>query len=166
MKTEQLIKMQKTAEVIAVYGKKDNTTAKRYVKLQAALETINANNNVDSIVRGTLDYYRPFINTLSRDVRGYAKNEFCKVCSIAIAEFGTLYFLNIDGTINAPRVWSKVKPSYNKDLFVILTNLLQDAGVKGERVAIERENNEKFEAYLSALNDELADYSIPAIIAA
>lgn len=166
MKTEQLIKMQKTADVIAVFGKKDSATAKRFVKLQAALETINANNNVDSIIKGTLDYYRPFINTLSRDVRGYAKNEFCKVCSIAIAEYGTLYFINLDGTINAPRVWSKVKPAYNKELFTILTNLLQDAGVKGEQIAIERENNEKFDAYLSALNDELSNYSIPAIIAA
>lgn len=164
MKTTQFENLMQTLDRLQTYGVKNNTNAKRLTALIAVVDTINANNNKETIKKSTFNALKSVLTQIPKDVRGFAKKELFRVIDIAVNENDTLYFLNVDGTINYRRVWSKVSPSYNKELFTILQNLLQDAFVAAEKHCNSIIADKQFSAYLDAMNDELNQYSIPQIL--
>lgn len=166
MKTTQFEKVLQTLERLQVYGAKNNANAKRLASLIAVVDTINANNNKETIKKSTFNALKGVLTQIPKDVRGFAKKELFRVIDIAVNENDTLYFLNNDGTINYKRVWGKVSPTYNKELFAILQNLLQDAFVAAEKHCNNIIADKKFNAYLDAMNDELNEYSIPQLLKA
>lgn len=166
MKTTQFEKVLQALERLQVYGVKNNANAKRLASLIAVVDTINANNNKETIKKSTFNALKGVLTQIPKDVRGLAKKELFRVIDIAVNENDTLYFLNVDGTINYKRVWGKVSPTYNKELFAILQNLLQDAFVAAEKHCNNIIADKKFNAYLDAMNDELNEYSIPQLLKA
>jgi hypothetical protein len=166
MKTTQFENIMQTLDRLQTYGVKNNANAKRLASLIAVVDTINANNNKETIKKSTFDAFKGVLKQLPKDVRGFAKKELYKVIDIAVEENDTLYFLNVDGSINYKRVWGKVSPSYNKELFVILQNLIIDVFQDAEKHCNNIIADKKFNAYLDAMNDELNEYSIPQLLKA
>ena len=166
MKTTQLNNIMQTLDRLQTYGVKNNANAKRLTALIAVVDTINANNNKETIKKSTFNALKGVLTQIPKDVRGFAKKELFRVIDIAVNENDTLYFLNVDGSINYKRVWGKVSPTYNKELFAILQNLLQDAFVAAEKHCNNIIADKQFNAYLDAMNDELNQYSIPQILKA
>ena len=167
MKTTQLEKVLQTLDRLQTYGVKNNANAKRLTALIAVVDTINANNNKETIKKSTFDAFKSVLKQLPKDVRGFAKKELYKVIDIAVEENNdTLYFLNLDGSINYKRVWGKVSPNYNKELFVILQNLIVDVFQDSEKHCNAIIADKQFAAYLEAMNDELNEYSIPQLLKA
>jgi hypothetical protein len=166
MRTDTLNNTMQTLDRLQTYGVKNNANAKRLASLIAVVDTINANNNKDTIKKSTFNAFKSVLKQLPKDVRGFAKKELYKVIDIAVDENDTLYFLNCDGTINYKRVWGKVSPNYNKELFTILQNLLLDVFQDAEKHCNAIIADKQFTAYLEAMNDELKEYSIPQLLKA
>lgn len=164
MKTTQLNNIMQTLDRLQTYGVKNNANAKRLTALIAVVDTINANNNKETIKKSTFNAFKSVLKQLPKDVRGFAKKELYKVIDIAVSENDTLYFLNVDGSINYKRVWAKVSPSYNKELFTILQNLLLDVFQDAEKHCNVIVADKQFTAYLEAMNEELDEYSIPQLL--
>lgn len=165
MKTTQFENLMQTLNRLRTYGAKNNANAKRLASLIAIVDTINAHNNKETIKKSTFNALKGVLKQIPKDVRGFAKKELYKVIDIAVEENNdTLYFLNLDGSINYKRVWAKVSPSYNKELFAILQNLLTDVFAGAEKHCDNIINDKKFNAYLEAMNDELKEYSIPQLL--
>lgn len=164
MKTTQLNNIMQTLDRLQTYGVKNNANAKRLTALIAVVDTINANNNKETIKKSTFNAFKSVLKQLPKDVRGFAKKELYKVIDIAVNENDTLYFLNVDGSINYKRVWGKVSPSYNKELFTILQNLLLDVFQDAEKHCNAIIADKQFTAYLEAMNEELNEYSIPQLL--
>lgn len=164
MKTTQLNNIMQTLDRLQTYGVKNNATAKRLTALIAVVDTINANNNKETIKKSTFDAFKSVLKQLPKDVRGFAKKELYKVIDIAVNENDTLYFLNVDGSINYKRVWGKVSPTYNKELFVVLQNLILDVFQDAEKHCNAIIVDKQFTAYLEAMNDELNEYSMPQLL--
>lgn len=164
MKTTQLKNIMQTLDRLQTYGVKNNANAKRLTALIAVVDTINTNNNAEMIKKSTFNAFKSVLKQLPKDVRGFAKKELYKVIDIAVDENDTLYFLNIDGSINYKRVWTKVSPSYNKELFAILQNLLIDVFQDAEKHCNAIVADKQFTAYLEAMNEELNEYSIPQLL--
>ena len=164
MKTQQLKNIMQAIDRLQTYGVKNNANAKRLTALIAVVDTINTNNNAEMIKKSTFNAFKSVLKQLPKDVRGFAKKELYKVIDIAVDENNTLYFLNIDGSINYKRVWAKVSPSYNKELFAILQNLLIDVFQDAEKHCNAIIADKHFTAYLEAMNEELNEYSIPQLL--
>lgn len=164
MKTTQLNNIMQTLDRLQTYGVKNNANAKRLTALIAVVDTINANNNKETIKKSTFNAFKSVLKQLPKDVRGFAKKELYKVIDIAVEENDTLYFLNIDGSINYKRVWGKVSPNYNKELFAILQNLILDVFQDSEKHCNAIIADKQFTAYLEAMNEELNEYSIPQLL--
>ena len=164
MKTTQLNNIMQTLDRLQTYGVKNNANAKRLTALIAVVDTINANNNKETIKKSTFDTFKCVLKQLPKDVRGFAKKELYKVIDIAVEENDTLYFLNVDGSINYKRVWGKVSPNYNKELFVILQNLIIDVFQDSEKHCNAIIADKQFTAYLESMNEELSEYPIPQLL--
>ena len=164
MKATQLNNIMQTLDRLQTYGVKNNANAKRLTALIAVVDTINVNNNPETIKKSTFDAFKGVLKRLPKDVRGLAKKELYKVIDIAVSENDTLYFLNLDGSINYKRVWAKVSPNYNKELFVILQNLIVDVFQNADKHCNAIIADKQFTAYLDAMNEELNEYSIPQLL--
>lgn len=166
MKTSQFNQLKQTAERLQTYAAKTNANAKKLASVFAVLDNIEKHNNVESIKKETFNAFRSVINRIPKDVRGFAKAEFCKVIDIAVSEQkDSLYFLNTDGSVNYKRVWNKVKPCYNNELFIVISNLMLDVFANAETHCSEIESNKKFDSYLATMNDELNEFSVPQLLA-
>lgn len=167
MKTIQFENIMQTLGRLQTYGTKNNANAKRLTTLIAVVDTINTNNNAEMIKKSTFNALKGVLKQIPKNVRGFAKKELYKVIDIAVEENNdTLYFLNLDGSINYKRVWAKVSPNYNKELFAILQNLLVDVFQDAEKHCNAIVADKQFTAYLEAMNDELNEYSIPQLLKA
>lgn len=162
MKTTQFESMKAKAEIIAVFAKQNAAAAKTLLKLQGAIEKIESTTESD-IVSSALDYVRTSLNTLPKELKRDAKLQFTAACYESIDKRGKLYFMDVNGNIAVTRVISSISYKDNKDLFVILSNLLQDAA-KGNIEAAEAAEAAEAEeqrniAYLSVLEEEIAQYT-------
>lgn len=162
MKTTQFESMKRKAEVISVYAKQNAAAAKTLLKLQGAIDKIESTTERD-IVSHTLDYVRTSFNSLPKELKRDAKLQFTAACYESIDRRGKLYFMDINGNIVVTRVISSISYKDNKDLFVILSNLLQDAA-KGNIEAAEAAEAAEAEeqrnvAYLAVLDEEIAQYA-------
>jgi len=166
MKTTQFENLMQTLNRLQTYGVKNNANAKRLTALIAVVDTISKNNDAEIIKKSTFNYLKGVLTQIPKEVRGFAKKELYKVIDIAVSENDTLYFLNVDGSINYKRVWGKVSPNYNKELFTILQNLLLDVFQDAEKHCNNIIADKQFNAYLEAMNDELKEYSIPQLLKA
>lgn len=161
MKTTQFESMKSKAEVFAVFAKQNASAAKTLLKLQGAIDKIESTTERD-IVSYALDYVRTSFNSLPKDLKRDAKLQFTAACYESIDKRGKLYFMDINGNVSINRVISSISYKYNKDLFVLLSNLLQDAA-KGNIEAAEaaeaaEAEEQRNNAYLSVLDEEIAQY--------
>ena len=161
MKTTQFENMKAKAEVIAVFAKQNAAAAKTLLKLQGAIDMIE-NTTERDIVSRALDYVRTSFNSLPKELKRDAKLQFTAASYESIDKHGKLYFMDVNGNVSVNRVISSISCKDNKDLFVLLSNLLQDAA-KGNIEAAEAAEAEEAEetrnnAYLSVLDEEIAQY--------
>ena len=162
MKATQFESMKAKADVIAVFAKQNAAAAKTLLKLQGAIEKIECTEDKD-IVTAALDYIRPSINTLPKELKRDAKQYFTAACYENINKYGKLHYMDINGNIVVNRVIGSISYKDNKDLFIILNNLLIDAAkdnIEAAEAAEAAEIEEKRNiAYLSVLDEEIAQYA-------
>lgn len=138
MKYTKYQQMRKEAEVKAVFGKKTFTNAKRVANLDAAIINAQAY-TTESATTEVLSYYKRYINTLPKDVRGDVKRAFCDAIRDVFASFDILSFIGTDGRLQPTRVFGKVRKADAPDLCQLLTNLiLQDAAGSTHTVGLGR----------------------------
>lgn len=168
MKNETLNNMKKAAEILAAFGDKKNAAQlKKYMHLSSVINKIEATTQ-KQIVDDILNTYRPLFNELPKDVKGVAKKAFCAAVYQVLSNNGTLFMFDMNGNIVANRVLRSIKRSDNADLFALLGNLFSQAEAleAAQAKAQAKAYNNQLEAYLSAMNDELNDYSVAQLLAA
>lgn len=89
------------------------------------------------IVDATFCYYKPVLNQIPKEIRGYAKKAFCSACREVISAKGVQSFVRGDGTIYFYKVLRSISKKGNEELFEMLSTA-QDV----ERL-IEAERNGK-----------------------
>lgn len=99
-----------------------SSPANRQSMLVFALAAIDALDD-NLIVDITLNYYRPVLNQLPKEIRGYAKKAFCSACRKVINAKGVQCFICTDGTINVDKVLRSIPEKGNEELFKMLSNL-------------------------------------------
>lgn len=168
MKTTQFENMKKAAEVLAAFGDNKSTAqVKRYMALEAAIVKIEGTTQ-KQVVTKVLDTYRSIFNELPKEVRGFAKKEFCAAISEVLSENGTLFVFDMNGNIIPNRVLRSIKRADNADLFTLLGNLFSQAEAleAAQAQAQAQAEDDKLNAYLSAMDDELNEYSVAQLLAA
>ena len=127
MKTNKLNQIRKHAEVNAVFGDAENiSTIKRQMKLDNTLNKVDNLSTADVITK-VLNDYRFLFNRLPKHIKGIAKKMFCNAIRIIITNNGAMFALNNKGEIDSDKVIDKLNKKDNKDLFILLSNLIQDA---------------------------------------
>lgn len=168
MKTETFTNMKKAAEVLAAFGDaKSATQVKKYMHLSsviAKVETATQKQVVDKV----LNTYRPLFDELPKDIKGVAKKAFCAAVYNVLSNNGTLFVFDMNGNVIPNRVLRSIKRSENADLFLLLGNLFTQAEAleAAQAKAQTKVENDRLEAYLSALNDDLNEYSVAQLLAA
>ena len=157
MKQTQLDNMKKALEVLNVFAPRTNANAKKVVRLQSAIEKIEAWDE-KGIVDAALKDVRPAFDVLPREVKGIAKKQFCNAVYDAIDNRGVLYFIDVNGNCKLSACISAIRARDNEDLFKVLRNyMLQDA-------AKDVENAFVLSAFEDVLNDEINQYSVPELL--
>jgi len=168
MKTTQFENMKKAVEVLAAFGDaKSVTQVKKYMHLTSAIAKIEGTTQ-KQVVDKVLNTYKPLFNELPKDIKGAAKKAFCAAVYHVLSNNGTLFVFDMNGNIIANRVLRSIKRSDNADLFTLLGNLFSQAEAleAAQQVAQAKTENDRLEAYLSAMDDELNEYSIAQLVAA
>lgn len=168
MKATQFENMKKAAEVLAAFGDAKSTSqVKKYMHISSVIMKIE-NTTQKTVVNSVLNAYRPLFNELPNDIKGLAKKAFCAACNEILSENGTLFVFDMNGNIIANRVLRSIKKSQNADLFTLLGNLFSQAAAleEAQAKAQAKADNDKLEAYLEAMNDELNEYSVAQLLAA
>lgn len=168
MKATQLNNMKKAVEVLAAFGDaKSVTQVKKYMHLTSAIAKIEGTTQ-KQVISKVLDTYRPIFNELPKEIKGIAKKTFCAAIGEVLSENGTLFVFDMSGNIVANRVLRSIKKAQNPELFALLGNLftqceiLESMQLKAQKQA----EDDKLDAYLSAMDDELREYSIAQLVAA
>lgn len=168
MKTETLNNMKKAVEVLAAFGdKKSAAQLKKYMHLSSVVNTIE-NTTQKQIVDNVLNTYRPLFNELPKEIKGVAKKAFCAAVNEVLTINGTLFVFDMNGNVISNRVLRSIKRSDNADLFTLLGNLFSQAEAleAAQAKAQAKSEDDKLNAYLSAMNDELNEYSVAQLLAA
>lgn len=167
MKTTQFENMKKAAEVLAAFGDNKSTSQiKRYMALEAAIAKIEGTTQ-KAVVDKVLNDYKPVLKQLPKEIRGHAMKAFCAAVNEILTINGTLFVFDMSGNIVSKRVVAKISKRDNEDLFVLLGNLFECEALKeAQQRAEQKKNEERENAYLEAMNDELNEYSVAALIAA
>lgn len=165
MKTEKFNAMKRENEVLNAYGKQTFANGKKQMKLNAAIDAIENTSDVD-IVTFTLNHFRSSFNLLDKSIKGEAKKRFCAACYDAIKRNGIIYFFNVDGTINANRVVNSIRSNDDKELAILVSNMISGEFERYEERKNEERKNEALNAYCEAMQDELNTYSIAAFLIA
>lgn len=154
MKKETFNTMKKQATAISCFGdKKSVSTIKKSANLEAVIAKIESY-TIESIVTDTLNHYKPTLKLLPKEVRGTTMKELCNAIRLVLArENDILFTLDNNGNIVYRRILSKVKKSDNPDLFILLSNLLQDGAKEAIEQAEKRESDAVLSAYLDVLNE-------------
>ena len=167
MKKTQLENMKKAAEILAAFGDaKGVNQIKRYMALEASITKIE-NTSQKAVVDAVLKEYKPIFKQLPKEIRGHAMKAFCAAVNEVLSINGTLFVFDMCGNIVSKRAVTKISKRGNEDLFVLLGNLFASAELEeAQKKAESKKEEERAEAYLEAMNDELREYSIKQLIAA
>lgn len=167
MKTTQLNNMKKAAEVLAAFGNGKNAAqVKKYMALEAAIAKIESTSQ-KAIVDAVLKEYKPILKQLPKEIRGHAMKAFCAAINEVLTINGTLFIFDMCGNIISKRAIAKISKRENENLFILLGNLFACAEIEeAQKKAETKKENERIEAYLEAMNDELNEYSVAQLLAA
>lgn len=163
----QLESMKKAAEVLAAFGDgKSAAQVKKYIDLESAIQKIEGTTQKD-VVDAVLDEYKPVLKRLPKEIRGHAMKAFCAAVNEVLTLNGTLFIFDMCGSIVAKRAIAKITKRGNEDLFILLSNLFEcEALEASQQRATQKEEAVRVEAYLEAMDDELAEYSVAQLLAA
>lgn len=150
MKHSQLEKMKKAAEVNAVFADAKNVgSIKKQMRLDAVLMKISELTTKD-IVDTVLKHYKPVLSKLPKSVRGNALHAFCDAVRNVISAKGALFAVDANtGNINPNRVLNAISKRENKDLFMLLSNLVMDAAADAEKEVMDAAAVESMRELLS-----------------
>ena len=167
MKKTQLENMKKAAEVLAAFGNaKSASQIKKYMALESALTKIETTSQ-KQVVDAVLAAYKPVFKQLPKAVRGTAMKEFCAAVGEVLTANGTLFAFDMAGNIVAKRVVARIGKKGNEELFTLLGNLFASAEFEAAQQRAEAKAAEEREnAYLAAMDDELREYSVAQLLAA
>ena len=167
MKATQLENMKKAVEVLAAFGDgKSTAQIKRFMALEAAITKIESTTQ-KSVVDSVLATYKPVLKQLPKEIRGHVMKSFCAAVNEVLSINGTLFMFDMCGNIVSKRAVSKITKRGNEELFVLLSNLFEcDALEAAQAKAEVDKNNERLDAYLDVMNDELNEYSVAQLVAA
>lgn len=168
MKTETFNNIKKAAEVLAAFGDaKSAAQVKKYMHLSSVITKVETTTQ-KQVANQVLNTYRPLFNELPKDIKGTAKKAFYAAVYNVLSNNGTLFVFDINGNVIPNRVLRFIKKNDNADLFTMLGNLFSQAEAleAAQQAAQAKAESDRLEAYLSAMNDELNEYSVAQLLAA
>ena len=167
MKKSQFENMKKAAEVLAAFGDAKNAAqVKKYMAIEAAIKKIEGTTQKE-VVDAVLSTYKPVLKQLPKEIRGNAMKAFCAAVNEILSANGTLFVFDMCGNIVSKRVVTRINKRGNEDLFTLLSNLFNSEELEAAQLKAQKEEEEeRLEAYLEAMNDEINEYSVAQLIAA